>query len=282
MFLFKTEQGLRHFLEQQAQVEIGFVPTMGALHQGHISLLKASQSKGCLSVASIFVNPTQFNDAADLEKYPRPIARDLQILYQSGCDVVFCPSESEIYKPGKADVPEVDLGALGKQLEATFRPGHFEGVMQVVKRLLMIVQPHFLFMGQKDLQQIAVIKKLIQTIDIPVNLVACPIVRAEDGLALSSRNERLDSDVRPMVPEIFQTLDFCRKHFESYSLSELKSMAREKLDFPEFRVEYIEFVNPNTMEMIEVADNEPDIVMVVAVWAKAIRLIDNMIMRGKI
>ncbi|GAA5219476.1 pantoate--beta-alanine ligase [Membranihabitans marinus] len=281
MFLFKTELALRQHLDKISSKPIGFVPTMGALHRGHESLIEASKDRGCYTVASIFVNPTQFNDKSDLEKYPRTVDADLELLYHIGCDAVFCPAVSEVYKEGKAPVPNVDLGHLGNTLEAAFRKGHFEGVMQVVARLLDMVRPQMLFMGQKDLQQLTIIQHMIQQLGIEVDLIPCPIVRQSSGLAISSRNSRLDEEVLPHVHLLHDTLMYCRQQFSETPISALKEEACKKLDLPFFKLEYLEFLNAQDLTILSSHGDADNVVAVLAVWANDVRLIDNMLVHGK-
>ena len=193
MFIFKKTEDLRNFLQQKNNVthDVGFVPTMGALHEGHLSLIRMSKSSNSLCICSIFVNPTQFNQTADLQKYPRTTSKDISLLAKVGCDVLFLPDESEVYPSDLDTSVKIDMNGLDTVMEGEFRPGHFAGVMQVVKRLLDITQPTHLYMGQKDFQQFSIIKHMIKQLDMPVNLVMAPTVREENGLAKSSRNERL-------------------------------------------------------------------------------------------
>lgn len=281
MFLFKTELALRQHLDNISSKPIGFVPTMGALHKGHESLIQASKDRGCYTVASIFVNPTQFNDKSDLEKYPRTMDADLDLLYHIGCDAVFCPEVSEVYKEGKAPVPSVDLGHLGNTLEGAFRKGHFEGVMQVVARLLEMVSPQILFMGQKDLQQLTIIQRMIQQLGIEVELAPCPIVRESSGLAISSRNARLDEVVLPHVHLLHDTLFYCKQQFGKMTIPALKEQAVQKLDLPFFKLEYLEFLNAQDLTILSNGADVDNVVAAMAVWAKDVRLIDNMLVKGK-
>lgn len=277
MYVFRKIKGLRDYLHDQKEVRIGFTPTMGALHEGHLSLMHRSRQETAISVASIFVNPTQFNDPADLAKYPRTLDLDLDLLYAAGCDVVFVPEVDEIY-PRDAPSMHIDLSGLDLHMEGYFRPGHFAGVAQVVKRLLEIVEPQLLFMGQKDFQQVAVIRHVIIRYAIPVDLVMCPTVREEHGLAMSSRNVRLDPETRMRAAIIYETLTYCAAHIGEMSVSSLQEICLKKLQVPGFRPEYFEIIDGYTLQ--PATEQTQYVVACCAVWAGDVRLIDNVILRG--
>ncbi|MEI2672555.1 MAG: pantoate--beta-alanine ligase [Chitinophagaceae bacterium] len=188
--------------------KIGFVPTMGALHQGHISLVEASKKRANITIVSIFVNPTQFNDPKDLEKYPRPIEQDIAMLEAAGCDILYLPEASDIYGPVTQVTDKFDLAGLDLELEGASRPGHFAGVAQVVKILLEITRPDILFLGQKDFQQCLILTQLINSLKMPVELVMCPIYREPHGLAMSSRNVRLNPQIRQKAGAIYASLQY--------------------------------------------------------------------------
>lgn len=276
MFVYSTIDGLREYLNSQKGNKIGFTPTMGALHEGHVSLLRRSKAETAISVVSIFVNPTQFNDSKDLANYPRTLDADLNMLYAEGCDVVFVPDVDEVYPKDETSVP-IDLQGLDMSMEGYFRPGHFAGVAQVVKRLLEIVQPDALFMGQKDFQQVAVIRHLIQTHSFPVTLVMCPTLREASGLAMSSRNVRLSEEMRTRAAVIYQTLTFSKEHYDEMSIKDLQTICIEKLQEPGFRPEYYEIVDGITLKPAD--ESTQYVVACCAVWAGDVRLIDNMILR---
>jgi pantoate--beta-alanine ligase len=279
MYVFRKIQELRKYLDVQAYRAQGFVPTMGALHQGHISLLQRSKEETGLTTVSIFVNPTQFNDPADLEKYPRTLSQDLELLRISGCDAVFVPSVEEIYPDGVSHGSDIDLRGLDIPMEGIFRPGHFKGMAQVVHRLLDIVRPQKLFMGQKDYQQYAIVRQMICTLQLPVEIVLCPTVREADGLAMSSRNARLSPDLRARAPVIHEALQYCAIHIEDTPIAKLQEEAIQRLAIPGFRPEYFEIVDGNTLLPAD-ADTE-FIVACCAVWAGDVRLIDNVIVKGR-
>ena len=210
MILFKKITELTHFLAKKKKNGnlIGFVPTMGALHNGHLSLIAQCKMQNTITVSSIFVNPTQFNQAKDFEKYPVTLENDINLLEKAGCDVLFLPSVTEIYPNGIANLPQYQLGYLETVLEGKYRPGHFQGVCQVVHRLLDIVQPNNLYLGQKDYQQCMVIKKLVEITNLNINIVVGSTLREANGLAMSSRNMRLNDDERKKAVKIAETLFF--------------------------------------------------------------------------
>ena len=242
---------------------IGFVPTMGALHAGHVSLLGQSKKEAGITIASIYVNPVQFNDPDDFEQYPKTLEADLKLLDEAGCDAVYLPSTTDIYPEGMGALLHYDLGSLENFWEGEHRPGHFQGVCAVVHRLLDAVSPHFLYMGLKDYQQVAVVRRLIAITSLPVKLVGCPTIRDEDGLALSSRNARLNTAQRKQAGSIYE--GFMRQlsphEFEQFLLEH----GFEKVD-------YIACCDPLTLE--PVYDHKPCL-MLVAAWIGAVRLIDN-------
>jgi pantoate--beta-alanine ligase len=256
--------------------QVGFVPTMGALHEGHLSLIRESKLKADTTVSSIFVNPTQFNDKSDFDKYPIQLDTDLEMLLEAACDVVFVPSVKEIYPDGiqqKADVP---LGFLGTTLEAAHRPGHFEGVMQVVKRLLDIVQPDILFIGQKDFQQCLVIARLIEHYHLPIQLEICETKREGDGLAMSSRNARLSPEERASAVKLSQALFYIKKHLHDLPIATLIEERLQWLAQDErIRTEYLAVVNGKTLAPItEIKEDEPAVALIAAKVGE-VRLIDN-------
>lgn len=276
MHVFRTVEGLRRHLHDLTDKSVGFTPTMGALHEGHLSLLHASKKDTDISVVSIFVNPTQFNDPNDLEKYPRDLNRDLELLAEAECDVVFVPEVDEVYPKDQSSEP-INLNGLDLSMEGYFRPGHFAGVAQVVKRLLDIVEPQMLFMGQKDFQQVAVIAHLIRSLNLPVQLVMCPTMREESGLAMSSRNVRLDASLRDRAKIICDTLSYAKSHLEKTPIAELQEQCIRKLSIPDFRPEYFDIVDGHTLHPAD--QTTQYVVACCAVWAGEVRLIDNMILK---
>lgn len=257
---------------------IGFVPTLGALHTGHASLINVSIKKADVTVASIFVNPTQFNEKSDLKKYPRTFESDKKLLVEYHCDILFYPTVIEIYPDGTNKRPDFSLDGLDLVLEGAFRPGHFDGVVQVVKRLLDIVQPDYLMMGQKDFQQFTIVQHMIDHFAIKTELVVCPIIREDSGLAMSSRNVRLSPKERKASAAISKTLLYAKRRLKKNSVQEVKEYAVSRLNsFDGFKTEYFEIVNGKTLLAIEAYSETNYIVACVAVWVGEVRLIDNKI-----
>jgi pantoate--beta-alanine ligase len=282
MLVFKQVSDLQKYLNslKNKGLQIGFIPTMGALHRGHVSLIDRSRSSCDVTVASIFVNPTQFNDPKDLEKYPRPISKDIEMLTEAGCHVLFLPSVEEVYPNGMVSTQKFNFGKLDKVLEGTFRPGHFDGMAQVVHRLLDIVKPTKLFMGQKDFQQQAIVGSLIQQTKLPTELVACTIMRDEDGLAMSSRNVRLTPEDRAVAPLIHKVLQEASDMVGDYSPSEIQKQISAKLRAePRFRLEYFEIADGRTLLPIRLFEDTDYAVALIAVWVGEVRLIDNIVLK---
>jgi pantoate--beta-alanine ligase len=283
MYLFKKAAHLRAHLDlaRTQGGTVGFVPTMGALHQGHLSLLRQSLEQSSCTVCSIFVNPTQFNQAADLEKYPRTPAKDLAMLAEVGCDVVFMPAVSEIYPRGQHEDAGLNLGGLDQGMEGRFRPGHFQGVAQVVKRLLDIVVPQHLFMGQKDYQQFVIVRHILQMQNLPVQLHMCPTLREANGLAMSSRNVRLSPQQRAQASIIYESLQQAAAGMTAgRSPAEVQALAWQQLHIPGFKPEYFEVVDADKLQPVARFDAAERIVACTAVWAGGVRLIDNLILKG--
>jgi len=258
---------------------VGFVPTMGALHPGHIALIERAKKENDVVVSSIFVNPLQFNDKKDLEKYPRTIEEDIIKLKSAHCDVLFAPSVEEMYptsnKPPSSEVT-FDLGSLDQVMEGKLRPGHFQGVCVVVKKLFEIVQPDRAYFGEKDFQQLAVIKHMVRTLGIPVEIVPCPTLRETDGLAMSSRNTRLSPDERKNAPLIFKTMTEAKSLREKENIQKVKTWVEEKInENPFLQVEYFEIVNPETLQSVRSWDESKNLQACIAVKAGSVRLIDN-------
>lgn len=282
MILIKKITDVHNYLDEQRKKKIktGFVPTMGALHAGHISLLQKSVSENDLTISSIFVNPTQFNDPKDFQKYPITIEKDIYQLEKSGCDVLFLPSVDEIYPEGATNNKKYDLGYLESVLEGKFRPGHFQGVSMVMERLLKIVFPDFLYLGQKDYQQCMVIKRLIKLLNLDkhIHLVICPTLRETDGLAMSSRNMRLNDKERKDALAISRSLIFIKEHILQTNIPTLKKEAVKILTENGFRVDYVEIADANSLNLINDWDGEKKIVALIAAFMNEVRLIDNMLL----
>ena len=285
MLLFKRIVDLQKYLNslKSKGLQVGFIPTMGALHRGHESLIARSKTDNEVTIASIFVNPTQFNDAKDLNKYPRTPERDIEMLTEAGCDVVFMPEASEIYPQGTTPSVKFNFGKLDKVLEGTFRPGHFDGMAQVVHRLLEIVKPNRLYMGQKDFQQFTIVASMIEQTKLKTELIMCEIVREKDGLAMSSRNTRLSPEDRTKATLIHKTLHEAADMVGEHSPADIQKIAVGKLRLEQdFKLEYFEIIDGRTLLPIRLFEDTDFAVAVTAVWVGDVRLIDNMILKQHI
>jgi pantoate--beta-alanine ligase len=264
------------YLEQQKITEksIGFVPTMGALHEGHLALMRRAKKENDLLVVSVFVNPVQFNNAGDLKKYPRTPEEDTKKLESVHCDVLFAPDAEEMY-PEEVTV-QYDFGGLDKVMEGAFRPGHFNGVAVVVKKLFDIIRPHRAYFGEKDFQQLVIIKKLVEMEKIPVEIVPCPIVREPDGLAMSSRNRQLSFEERKIASFIYQTLQEAKRRRNHICANPLRQMIINIFEGNEhFKLEYFDIVDDKTLRPVHAWNDKVGTVACVAVWLGSVRLIDN-------
>ncbi|HET6991784.1 MAG TPA: pantoate--beta-alanine ligase [Bacteroidia bacterium] len=258
---------------------VGFVPTMGALHFGHIALVKRAESENDVVVTSIFVNPTQFNNPSDLLHYPRTIEKDKELLKNTSCDYLFLPEVSEMYPDGVEEkIPEINLGGLDTVMEGEHRPGHFAGVIQVVKKLFDCVGTCKAYFGEKDFQQLAVIRKMVKEWKLPVEIIPCPIVREKDGLAMSSRNTRLTEAERKIAPLISKSLFEAKALWKTHSADEVKKFVSEKINAePAFRLEYFEIADADTLQKIS-PGQKSNAVGCIAVHLGAVRLIDNVLL----
>lgn len=293
MIIFNSKSELSSFVvnEKQQQKIVGFVPTMGALHKGHVSLIEKAKSECNTVICSIFVNPTQFNDPNDLINYPRTIDRDCEMLKTAGCDAVFIPDVAEMYtlkelvlkkqnveddswKEGKT----VDFGVIGSVMEGAHRPGHFNGVAQVVSKLFRIVSPHKAYFGQKDYQQLAIIRSMVQQLEMPIEIISCPIIREPNGLAMSSRNERLTPEQRAKAALISKTLFSVNEAYrEGKSISDLKKIAQTNLaSEPLIEPEYFEISDASSLE--PASSVHTNLVACIAVKLGSVRLIDNIVL----
>jgi pantoate--beta-alanine ligase len=251
---------------------------MGALHQGHISLIERSRKDNSITVCSIYVNPAQFNDPKDFEKYPVTIDQDTYMLESEGCDILFLPGVEEIYLTGTQLREKYDLGYLETILEGKYRPGHFQGVCMVMQRLLGIVKPTNLYLGQKDFQQCLVIKKLIEGNFSGIDTNICPIIREPDGLAMSSRNKRLNEEERKRAPAIYSALQNIKENFKKEKLQILKSNAVARLSEQGFKVDYVEIADAVNLHPATQWDGKQKLVALVAAFLNEVRLIDNMVL----
>lgn len=283
MIIYKTVADIQKFLleNKNNNVSIGFVPTMGALHNGHISLITEALNNTDLVVCSIFVNPTQFNDAKDFDKYPVTLEQDIYLLEKAGCNVLFLPAVTEIYPEGLSTGQKFELGYLENILDGKYRPGHFQGVCQVMDRLLQIVSPDKLFMGQKDFQQCLVLKKMTSVNFPAVELIICPTEREPDGLAMSSRNLRLSGEERLKAVTIFNTLQFVKENIQPGDLATLKKNATQHLTDKGFKVDYVEIADEETLELLADWDGKKTTVVLIAAFLNEVRLIDNLILGNR-
>ena len=273
-----NSEELRRALGSRNRSGIGFVPPMGALHAGHRSLVERARRECATVVVSVFVNPTQFNDKTDLKNYPRTPEADLRLLEEVGADYVFMPSVEEVYP--EPDTRTFDFGMIDKVMEGATRPGHFNGVAQVVSRLFDLVKPAKAYFGEKDFQQIAVIREMVRQLRIPVEIIPCPIVRGEDGLALSSRNTLLDTDHRTAAPYIYKVLKAAVEKSHQTTPDQLAAWVTAQVESnPLLKVIYFQVVDAATMQQVRTWEESPAIQGCIAVQAGDIRLIDNIKLR---
>jgi pantoate--beta-alanine ligase len=278
MLIFSRQADLQsHLSHASAGLSIGFVPTMGALHAGHLSLIRTSLRENDLTVVSIFVNPTQFNNPDDLAKYPRTLEADVaKIESISGDVIVFAPTVEDMY-PNQTQSESFDFDGLEHQMEGKFRPGHFDGVGTIVKRLFEIVKPDRAYFGEKDFQQLQIIRKLVSKYDIPVEIVGCPIHREENGLAMSSRNERLSSEQRDHASFIYKVLTQAKERFANENPEQVIDFVKETFNAnPDFSLEYFEIADAETL--VSITHKQPDrkYRAFIAVFARDVRLIDTL------
>ena len=281
MEVFKTKEALKAYLKplKASGKKIALVPTMGALHNGHISLIKLAQENADVIICSIFVNPTQFTDPKDLEKYPRPIEHDLAMLNDAGCNGVFMPNVTEMYPAGADENWHIDLGKAEFLLEGEFRKGHYQGVTQIVKKLFDAVEPDLAMFGQKDFQQVLMIKNMLAHFKLPINILTCPIIREDDGLAMSSRNIHLSETDRKNALVLSKSLQFVADNFTKYSLEELEEKAKSLYNNIEgVTLDYFTIADGNTLEPANSKD-ENSLVALVAAQVGTTRLIDNIIIK---
>lgn len=282
MQTFNSAKSLSNYLVncRKKGLKIGFVPTMGALHSGHISLIKLALTQNEVVVSSIFVNPTQFNDPGDFDRYPRQLEQDSKLLEEANCTALFHPQVSEVYP--SPDLHDYDLGAVSKRLEGEFRPGHFNGVASVVKRLLEMVNPDRAYFGQKDFQQLLVIKRMVKAYALPVQVIGCATVRDEHGLALSSRNQLLRQEDRVTARALYQSLKLVKDAFSNGQTKGLEHLGRTFLkQQPGLKLEYFDIADASTLEHIgdnAIAEDQNPVALIAA-GVNGVRLIDNEMLR---
>jgi pantoate--beta-alanine ligase len=279
MLIFNTISETQNYLKSQQRLSksIGFVPTMGALHAGHISLIERAKHENDLAVCSIFVNPTQFNNPEDLKKYPRTLERDCELLTPAGCDVVFAPSAEEMYP----SLPQLrmDFGSLETVMEGKFRAGHFNGVGIVVSKLFNIVKPDKAYFGLKDLQQVAVIRQMVKDLSFDLEIIPCPTLRETDGLAMSSRNTRLSPEARALAPHIYQALSLAKDQLQAgHTAQDTQEAVNQYFaHILEFEMEYFEVADFDTLQPIEGKIEEGKTALCIAAFLGGVRLIDNIV-----
>ncbi|MEP6684692.1 MAG: pantoate--beta-alanine ligase [Parafilimonas sp.] len=281
MILFKTTTPLHTKLQKlrNANASIGFVPTMGALHQGHISLIAESKKNCDITVCSIFVNPTQFNDKKDFEKYPITLENDIYLLEKNEVDILFLPLIDEVYKHGTGNLQHFNLGYFENILEGKYRPGHFQGVCSVVYRLLNFINPAVIFLGRKDYQQYLVLKIMMQEFFPSVNINLVDILREESGLAMSSRNMRLSEEARKKAPVIYQSLQFIKQNISAIDFETLKEKATENILQQGFeKIDYIEICDAETLLPVKNIEKDKRLIVLAAAFIEGVRLIDNLIL----
>ena len=276
MLVVDTIAQLRSYLavSRSKGKSIGLVPTMGALHEGHASLVERSIKENEVTIVSVFVNPTQFNDKGDLERYPRTLEADCQLLEKLGADCVFAPTVEEVYP--EPDTRQFDFTPLDKVMEGIYRPGHFNGVAQIVSKLFIYVEPNRAYFGEKDFQQLAIIREMVRQMNFDLEIVGCPIVREQDGLALSSRNALLTLEQRHTALEISKSLFTSVDYAKSHSLTETKQMVENSIAATDgLELEYYEVVDGNTLQPVSSWDDADYIVGCITVYCGKVRLIDN-------
>ena len=277
MKVLKSKKTLIDYVERQREMgkKIGFAPTMGALHQGHLSLYKAAKKENDEVISSIFVNPTQFNNPDDFQKYPKTLEKDLELLEKAGVDAVYVPNVEEMYPDG-LNSKKYDFDGLENEMEGKYRPGHFDGVGTIVEELFRQVQPHNAYFGEKDYQQLAIIKKMVEKTKLPVKIHGVPTLREEDGLAMSSRNVRLTETQRKEATIIYETLTKVKEWFKVISLEEIKQRVTEIFKNSNFELEYFVIADKETLKEANAIDEDKEYRAFIVAYADTVRLIDNM------
>lgn len=275
---FTTKTDLTNYLNTAAKGKtIGFVPTMGALHKGHLSLIEESNYTCDITICSIFINPTQFNNTEDLAKYPTPLAKDLSLLKKTNCDIVYYPQANDLYISGEG-ATNYNFGNIAVLMEGKHRPGHFNGVATIVEKLFRIIKPTKAFFGQKDLQQVQIVKALVKQIKKPIEIISLPTIREKSGLAKSSRNQLLDAIDKKNASFIYKSLLYCKKN-KSKGVKKLKKYVCELINSNKnIELEYVEFINLEKMETIQDWKGENKSAICIAAYVSGVRLIDNIIL----
>ena len=278
MKVFEKQKILKKYIEQHKKDQkIGFVPTMGALHKGHESLILQSKKRCDITICSIFVNPTQFNDKTDYDNYPKNLDSDLAILKKLSCDIVFCPDKNDIYNKIEAS-KKFQFSGISKILEGQYRPGHFDGVATIVEKLFNIIEPDYAFFGQKDLQQLYVIKQLVKNLNIKTQIIGCPTIRENNGLAKSSRNQLISKEDLEKSSIIFKQLQYCKNNFTKLSFEKLKKTVIHNIECLNFKIDYFEFIELDTFTIQNKKIEGKQYAACIAVIVSGVRLIDNIIL----
>lgn len=279
MIIFKKTEALKDYLTSDRNPEdlLGFVPTMGALHDGHLALVRKSVAENPITMVSIFVNPTQFNDPKDFEQYPKTLDTDLAMLEEAGVDLVFVPDVHEVYPKGVEEESRFDPGPLSRILEGRVRPGHFEGVSQVMRRFLLLIQPDRLYMGQKDFQQCLIVEALIRSLSLKTRLLMMPTVREPDGLAMSSRNRRLTEPQRVLASSLYQCLVSIQAKKDEGRFPVVKKECEDLLRDKGFEPDYVEIAEAHSLKILDDYDPQKPMVALVAARLGGVRLIDNLL-----
>lgn len=277
MKVLKSKKTLIDYVERQREMgkKIGFAPTMGALHEGHLSLYKAAKKENDEVISSIFVNPTQFNNPDDFQKYPKTLEKDLELLEKAGVDAVYVPNVEEMYPDG-LNSKKYDFDGLENEMEGKYRPGHFDGVGTIVEELFRQVQPHNAYFGEKDYQQLAIIKKMVEKTKLPVKIHGVPTLREEDGLAMSSRNVRLTETQRKEATIIYETLTKVKEWFKVISLEEIKQKVTDIFRNSNFELEYFVIADEEMLKEANAIDENKEYRAFIVAYADTVRLIDNM------
>jgi pantoate--beta-alanine ligase len=283
MILFRNSADLALYVAEKKnqQATIGFVPTMGALHRGHLSLIAQSKEQAGLTVCSIFVNPVQFNNPDDFNKYPSTLEKDILLLEENGCDVLFLPSVTEIYPDAASRLKRFELGYIETILEGKYRPGHFQGVCLVMDKLLDIVRPDLLFLGQKDFQQCLVIEHLVNSKNKKISVVICPILRERNGLAMSSRNLRLDAGEKKIAAQLHHTLIEVKNNLQRLPFLQMKKDAIGQLERKGFKVDYLELASSKTLRAVNGTTRSDNGILLIAAFLNNVRLIDNVLIKDE-
>ena len=278
MKVFEEQKILKKYIEQHKKDQkIGFVPTMGALHKGHESLILQSKKRCDITICSIFVNPTQFNDKTDYDNYPKNLDSDLAILKNLSCDIVYCPNKNDIYN--KIEVSKkFQFNGINEILEGQYRPGHFDGVATIVEKLFNIIEPDYAFFGQKDLQQLYVIKQLVKNLNIKTQIIGCPTIRENNGVAKSSRNQLISKEDLEKSSIIFKQLQYCKNNFTKLSFEKLKKTVIQNIECLNFKIDYFEFIELETFTIQNKKIEGQQYAACIAVIVSGVRLIDNIIL----